>query len=134
MVPNAEIFNKSFTNWTARDNVVRSVLNIKISRYDNPHAVRTIIQDTLLIQKDVLKDPLPEVFLKEMNDTLMEFEIRYFVNIRQVKSRMSVISIVLMSIWDAFLKHGIKAPYPQHEIFLKNAQSESEFFKNASSN
>ncbi len=120
VVPNAEIFNKSFTNWTAKDNIVRSVVTIKISRYDNPHAVCTIIQQVLGLQKDVLKDPPAEVFLKDMSDTLMEFEVRYFVNIRQVKSRVSVISSFLMNIWDEFAAHGIKPPYPQQEIFIRN--------------
>jgi potassium efflux system protein len=125
VVPNAEIFNKLFTNWTARDNVVRTVIHIKISRFDNPHQVKVIIQDVLGEHKDILKDPMPEVFLKEMNDTLMDFELRYFVNIRQVKSRTSVKSAVLMQIWDAFAVHGIRPPYPQHEIFLRNGITES---------
>lgn len=119
MVPNTEIFNKSFTNWTAKDNIVRSVTHIQIGRYDNPHDVGLIIHNVLINHKEVLKDPVPEVFLQEMNDTRMEFELRYFVNIRMVKSRTSVRSAVLMKIWDEFGKHGIKPPYPQHEIFLR---------------
>lgn len=119
VVPNTEIFNKSFTNWTARDTIVRSVLHIKIGRQDNPHEVKRIIQDVLTAHKDVLNDPQPEVYLKDISDTLMDFEIRYFVNIRQVKSRTSVMSMVLMAIWDAFAAHGIKAPYPQQEIVLR---------------
>jgi potassium efflux system protein len=120
MVPNAEIFNKSFTNWTAKDNIVRSVIPIQISRYDNPHEVGTIIKTVLAAHPDVLKDPPQEVFLKEMTDTRMEFELRYFVNIRHVKSRTSVVSSVLMNIWDEFARCGIKPPYPQHEIFLRS--------------
>ena len=120
VVPNAEIFNKSFTNWTAKDSTVRSVILIKISRYDNPHEVKKIIQNVVMNHTEVLKDPIPEVFLKDMSDTLMDFEVRYYVNIRQVKSRMKVISNVLMEIWDEFKLHGIKPPYPQQEILLKN--------------
>lgn len=119
-VPNADIFYKSFTNWTAKDNIVRTVTNVKINRHDNPHEVKVIIQNVLMAHKDLLKDPVPEVLLREMSDALMNFEIRYFVNIRQVKSRLSVMSSVLMSIWDEFAVHGIKPPYPQHEILLKN--------------
>lgn len=119
VVPNTEIFNKSFTNWTAKDNIVRSVIRIKISRYDNPHEVKIIIHNILSANNSILKDPMPEVFLREMSDILLLFEIRWYVNIRQVESRVSVISEVLMTIWDVFAKHGIKPPYPQHEIFLK---------------
>jgi len=119
VVPNAEIFNKAFTNWTAKDNIVRSVIHIKISRYDNPHAVKSIIQTVLSQHEDVLKDPAPEVYLKDMSDTLIDIELRYFVNIRLVKSRTSVASTVLMTIWDEFAVHGIKPPYPQQEIVLR---------------
>lgn len=133
VVPNAEIFNKLFTNWTARDNIVRTVVHVKISRHDNPHEVETIIQNVLAEHKDVLKDPTPEVFLKEMNDTVMDFELRYFVNIRQVKSRASVISAVLMRMWDAFALHGIKPPYPQHEVFLRNGIHELSLLEHKTS-
>lgn len=120
VVPNTEIFNKSITNWTSRDNVVRSIGSVKISRHDNPHEVKIIIQNILTGNEDILKEPMPEVLMKEMSDTLMEFEMRYYVNIRQVKSRVSVMSAVLMSIWDAFAHHGIKPPYPQHQVFLRS--------------
>lgn len=120
MVPNSEIFSKSFTNWTSKDNIVRSIAHIKISRFDNPHEVKVIMQNVIAEHKEILKDPLPEVLLKEMNDTLMEFELRYYVNIRQVKSRVSVLSSVLMQIWDAFTLHGIKPPYPLHQVHIKN--------------
>jgi potassium efflux system protein len=120
VVPNAEIFNKSFTNWTSKDNIVRTIVPIIIGRHDNPHEVKVIIQNVLAEHSDVLKDPVAEVYLKEINDTLMQFELRYYVNIRQVKSRTSVASNVLMQLWDAFAAQGIKPPYPQQEIFLRS--------------
>jgi potassium efflux system protein len=122
VVPNTEVFNKSFTNWTFKDNIVRSVVTVKIGRADNPHDVKMIIHTVLAAHQNVLKEPVPEVFLKQMDDTTMDFEIRYYVNIRMIKSRMSVISDVLINIWDAFEKHGIKPPYPQHKIFIRRGE------------
>lgn len=119
VVPNTEVFNKTFINWTARDNIVRCVVYIKIGRYDNPHHVCEIITKVLFEHHEVLKDPAPEVFLHDMSDIFMEFELRYFVNVRQVKSRISVNSSVLLKIWDEFEKFGIKPPYPQQEIFIR---------------
>lgn len=120
VVPNSEFFSKSFINWTANDNIIRSIVHIKISRFDNPHAIKVIIQNILANHKEILKDPIPVVYLKEINDTVMDFELRYYINIRQVLSRVSVMSSVLLAIWDAFAQHGIKPPYPLHEILLKN--------------
>jgi potassium efflux system protein len=119
LVPNAEIFSKTFLNWTAKDHIIRTVISIKINRHDKPHDVQTIIYQVLAVHKDVLRDPVPEVFLKELNDGMTEFEVRYFVNLRLVKSRVAIRSEVLVDIWEAFEKHGIKPPYPHHEIFVK---------------
>ncbi|HSW68678.1 MAG TPA: mechanosensitive ion channel domain-containing protein [Gammaproteobacteria bacterium] len=121
IVPNAEIFSKSFTNWTAKDNIVRTVLTIKTNRHDNPHEIQTIIHRVLDHQKNVLVDPAPEVFMTELADGQIEFEVRYYVNLRQIKSRYSLRSEVLIAIWDAFEKHGIQPPYPHHEIHLKGS-------------
>ncbi|EKD73503.1 MAG: hypothetical protein ACD_45C00296G0003 [uncultured bacterium] len=119
LVPNAEIFSKSFTNWTAKDNIIRTIISIKINRHDNPQEVQKIIQQVVHQHKDVLTDPAPEVFLKELADGLIEFEVRYFVNLKQIKSRVGLRSEVLMSIWKAFEQYGIQPPYPHHEVYVK---------------
>jgi potassium efflux system protein len=113
IVPNAEIFSKSFTNWTARDTIVRTIITLKISRQDSPYDVQMLINQ-------VLTDPLPEILLKELSDSLMEFEVRYFINLRQIKSRIGLRSEVLLAIWEAFEKHGMQPPYPHHEISVKS--------------
>lgn len=119
LVPNAEIFSKSFTNWTAKDNVVRTVITIKINRHDKPHEIQSIIHQVLATHKDVLSEPASEVFLKELAEGLVEFEIRYFIDLRQVKSRLGVRSEVLVAIWEAFEANDIQAPYPHHEVHVK---------------
>jgi potassium efflux system protein len=119
VVPNTEIFNKTFINWTAKDYIVRSVVQIKINRQDDPHDVQALIYKTLATHKEVLSDPAPEVYLKELADDLIEFEVRYYVNLRQVRSRISVRSDVLLTLWDVFKQHGIHPPYPHHEIRIQ---------------
>ncbi len=123
IVPNTEIFTKSFMNWTAKDHIVRTIIPIKINRHDSPLEVQAIIMKVLSSHANVLTDPLPEVFLKELSDALIEFEVRYFVNLRQIKSRIGLRSEVLMAIWQAFEAHEIHPPYPYHEIHVKNSST-----------
>ncbi len=120
VVPNAEIFSKTFINWTSKDYIVRSVVTINVNRTDDPHAVQALIYQVLAAHKDVLSEPAPEVFLKELAGGLIEFEVRYYVNLRQVKSRICARSDVLMAMWDAFKQHGIQPPYPHHEVHMLN--------------
>ncbi len=117
VVPNAEIFAKTFINWTKRDSIVRSIIAIKVNREDDPHTIRDIIHQTLAAHPEVLSDPVPEVLLKEIDNDLIEIEVRYHVNVRKIKSRISVRSSVLLAIWDAFKANHIHPPYP-HQIYI----------------
>ncbi len=119
IVPNTELFNKSFINWTVQDDIVRTVIALKIDRKDNPYEVQQLIHLVLKEHSDVLRNPEPEVFLKNMVDNHSEFEVRYYINIRQVHSRVGVRSEVLFALWQAFDRQGIKVPNLQHEIFIK---------------
>ena len=125
VVPNTEIFSKAFTNWTSHDNIIRTVVKIKINRSDNPHQVRDIIRHVLVCDVRILKDPAPEVYLDDMSDTLMQFQVRYHVDIRKVKSKIRVMSDVLISIWDEFDRYGIKPPFSQHEVMLRQQDLQS---------
>lgn len=119
IVPNTELFNKSFINWTVQDDIVRTVIAIKIDRQDDPLEVQKIILAVLHTCKDVLQEPPPEIYLKDMVDNHSEFDIRYYINIRQVISRVGVRSVVLFALWQAFAEHGVKVPHLQSEILIK---------------
>jgi len=118
IIPNAETFNKAFTNWTHQDSIVRTVLNIKVQRSDSPHRVHAIIIDVLEHAEAILTDPPPQVFLRELANDLVEFEVRYFINLEE-HMRVAVKSQILFAIWDAFMEHGIKPPYPVQDINVR---------------
>ncbi len=119
LVPNSDVFNKTFINWTGRDSVVRTSIPITVNRTDNPREVQKMIHEVLAAHKDVMKEPAPEVFISLLTDSI-EFEVRYHVNIRQIKSRLGVKSELLRDIWDMFEKHNIQPPYPHHEVVVLN--------------
>ena len=116
IVPNADMFTKPFVNWTHQDSIVRSVVKIFIARVDNPHSVQELIYEVLESFPGVVEDPKPEVFMKEISDTLIEFELRYFINLEVESSRPRVRSAVLFAIWDTFNKNGISPPYPSYNL------------------
>ena len=117
LIPNAETFNKPFSNWTHQDSIVRTVVPIKISRVDDPVAVQQLIFDVLAIIPEVLKEPAAQVFLKQIDDTLIEFEIRYFINV-QLYTRFEIRSKVLFAIMAQFNAAGVKHPVPALHVEL----------------
>ncbi|WP_133129352.1 mechanosensitive ion channel domain-containing protein [Legionella yabuuchiae] len=124
LIPNAETFNKPFTNWTHQDNVVRSVIPVKVSRSDDPVMVQQLILDVLMIIPEILDNPAPQVFLKQIDDALIEFEARYYINVQE-HTRFEVRSKVLFAIMAQFKAAGIKPPIPPLSIELKENVSDS---------
>ncbi|KTD36301.1 potassium efflux system KefA [Legionella nautarum] len=118
LIPNAETFNKPFTNWTHQDSIVRTVVPIKVSRADDPGLVQQLIFDVLATVPEIVADPPAQVFLKQIDDALIEFEIRYFINV-QIHTRFEIRSKILFEIMAKFKAAGIKAPIPPISVELK---------------
>lgn len=120
LVPNSETFDKPFTNWTHLDSIIRTVIHLKIAREDDPILVRDLILSVLEDQAYVVTDPPPQVYLMEMSGALMEFEVRYFINLQDGKSRAAVRSDILYAIYSTFKSHNIKLPYPPQDVYIRD--------------
>ena len=119
LIPNAETFNKPFTNWTHQDSIVRTVVPIKVSRADDPNVVQQLILDVLVIIPEVLSNPPPQVLLTQIDDVLIDFDIRYFINV-QHHTRFEVRSTVLFAIMAQFKAAGVNAPIPSLNVELNH--------------
>jgi len=128
LIPNAETFSKPFTNWTHQDTIVRTVVPIKVSRQDDPVVVQQLILDVLAIIPEILPDPPAQVFLKKIDEALIEFEIRYFINV-DLHTRFEVRSNVLFAIFAQFKAAGIKAPIPPMQIEVTNEEKQQTLAK-----
>jgi potassium efflux system protein len=126
LIPNAETFNKPFTNWTHQDSIVRTVIPIKVSRADDPSMIQQLILDVLAIIPEIVAEPAPQVFLKQIDEALIEFEARYFINV-QLFTRFEIRSKVLFAITAQFKAAGVKAPIPPISIEIKESKNEPDF-------
>ncbi|AAU27561.1 TPA: mechanosensitive ion channel [Legionella pneumophila] len=124
LIPNAETFNKPFTNWTHQDGIIRTVIPIKVSRADDPVMIQQLILDVLAIIPEIVPDPPAQVFLKKIDTALIEFEARYFINI-QNHNRVEVRSKVLFAITAQFKAAGIQPPIEPITVELKESSSVS---------
>lgn len=123
LIPNAETFNKPFTNWTHQDGIVRTVFPVKVSRADDPSMIQQLILDVLAIVPEIVADPPAQVFLKKIDEALIEFEVRYFINVQE-HSRVEVRSKVLFAIIAQFKAAGIRPPVEPLTVELKEGASE----------
>jgi potassium efflux system protein len=96
--------------------IIRTVVSIKIQRQDNPYQIRDIIASALNGVSDVLHVPAANIYMKELSEPLIQFEVRYFINIQLSGSRSRVRSDVLYAIWEAFKQHAIHPPIAPQEM------------------
>lgn len=120
LVPNSEVFDKPFTNWTSQDNIIRTTFIIKINRVDDPHRVCEMIMEILKQCEAVIAEPSAHVLLKDVGEALIEIEARYHINLEKTPSRANVRSEILFRIWDRFKLEGIQPPHPQQDIYIKD--------------
>lgn len=133
LIPNAETFNKAFTNWTLQDSIVRTIVPIKVSRSDDPVIIQQLILDVLATTPEIVTFPVAQVFLMKIDEALIEFEARYFINV-QVHARFEVRSKVLFAITAQFKKAGIKPPIEQMTIEIKEGKGARQTPKEFSPN
>jgi potassium-dependent mechanosensitive channel len=129
IVPNSEIISNVFTNWTLTDPIMRTTLYFRVGYENDPHVVRNLLLDLLLEIPEILDagkdtDVSPSVNLWEFSEYAIVFRMDYYVDIKEhglFKTRTKVNFLV----WDKLRQAGIKIPYPQHDIWVKQGSGYS---------
>jgi small-conductance mechanosensitive channel len=94
------------------------VISLKVDRKDNPEFIKTIIFDVLLKHPEVVSIPEPEVYMTQMSENTLDFEVRYFINLQMGSSRVKVRSEILFLLWETFKHHNIVLPSPQQDVHV----------------
>ena len=102
-------------------NPVRKIfnLNIGISYSDDIGKAIKIINDVLKKDKRVLKDPEPQVVVKELGDNSVNIAVRPAV---KKEDYWGVYFDVIRKIKEQFDKNKITIPFPQRDVWMKQSR------------
>lgn len=128
VVPNSSIITKPFTNWTGGDDIYRTMFYVRVSYDCDPHEAIDIISQIVNAHEAVVKTPAAKVVLNDFTESCMLIRVQYFTHVLGDTGLLDVRSQILFAIWDAFRQAGIKIPFPQQDVHLKqlpNASPES---------
>jgi small-conductance mechanosensitive channel len=125
LIPNEELIVQRVENWSFSDSLVRLRIPVGIS-YDSDVrlAMKLCLESAAQIAR-VQKNPEPRINVTGFGDSSVNLELRVWINDPQ-QGRGSVISDVLLVIWDKFHEHGIQIPFPQRDLHLKSVLGEQE--------
>jgi len=119
IVPNKDIITGQVVNWTLSDATTRISLEVAVSHDSDTGKVSRILREILRSQYNVLKNPPPIVFLKEIDD----FSIRYncFAYLNELSDRLTTTSQLYEKILERFQDEGITIPNPKRDIRVQEA-------------
>ena len=119
-IPNAEITNKSFVNYSRPNRTIVARVYIGIEYGAPPNTVKDVIIQVLNQHPMVLKTPPPDVYLREFGDFAITYEVRFchsnYGNEPKIKSDINY------KIWYALRRHNIKIPFPIRDVHLNHIE------------
>ena len=120
IVPNSELISGQVTNWMLRDAYGRARIPIGVAYGSDTERVRELLLEIAKNHPDVASDVPgvsdPHVFFMGFGDSSLDLELRVFI--RQVDSRLRVISDLNFAIDAAFRAESIEIPFPQRDVHL----------------
>jgi small-conductance mechanosensitive channel len=114
LIPNEDLVTQRVTNWTYTDK--NTLVKIAFTtNYDaDPRLVIRLAIETASGASRALKNKPPSCLLIEFAEIGMKFSLTFWV--ADPDGMDSVKSEVMLALWDAFRREGVRVPYPVREI------------------
>jgi small-conductance mechanosensitive channel len=119
IIPNAEFVSKPVINWShGGDKLMRIAVTVRVAHGTDPRAVEKLLLEVAAADKDVSREPAPDVILDGFGNESIDFRLRVF------SETMSGTPAVLRShlnfaIWDALEKAGIEAAFHSRDLSIR---------------
>jgi len=124
IVPNKDIITGQIVNWTLSDAVTRFSPEIRVSRESDTKKVPRILTEIVRGRTNVLADPEPGVFMREVDDTSIQY--RCFAYLDGLSDRLLTSGILYEKILHRFREEGIEIPDPKRDIHIRRDKPAEE--------
>jgi small-conductance mechanosensitive channel len=119
IVPNSKFVSENVTNWSFGDDIVRFRVPVGVSYDSDVDEVAALLLEVAEENPDVVKDPEPSVFLKEMGDNSINFELLAWSRTklhRPGRFRSELNFAVIRKLRE----HKIEIPFPQRDLHIRS--------------
>jgi small-conductance mechanosensitive channel len=117
LIPNEDLVTQKVVNWTYTDKntLVKVIFG---TNYDaDPKLVCKLAVDIAAAAKRALKGKPPNCILTEFAEAGMKFALTFWI--ADPDGMDNVKSDVMLALWDAFKREGVRVPYPVREIRIR---------------
>jgi small-conductance mechanosensitive channel len=117
LIPNEDLVTQKVTNWTYTDKNTLVKVNFGTNYEADPRLVCRLAAGIATEAPRAIKGKPPSCLLMEFTEAGMKFSLTFWIS--DPDGMDNVKSEVMLSLWDAFKREGIKVPYPVREIRIR---------------
>ena len=117
LIPNEDLVTQKVTNWTYTDKNTLVKVNFGTNYDADPNVVCKLAIETAATAPRALKNKPPSCLLIEFAEAGMKFSLTFWIADPDGMDRVK--SDVMLALWDAFKREGIRVPYPVREIRIR---------------
>ena len=118
LIPNENLMINQVENWSYSSLDVRVKVPVGVAYGTDIAFAEKLMLEAARDVPRVLSDPAPTVWLHAFGNNAIEFEVQIWIDDPE-DGVGNVRSDVLKRLWHLFRKHGVKIPYPQHDLHIK---------------
>jgi small-conductance mechanosensitive channel len=117
LIPNEDLVTQKVTNWTYTDKNTLVKVNFAADYEADPRLVCKLAIEIAAASPRIIKLKPPTCLLVEFAEAGMKFALTFWIP--DPDGMDNVKSDVMLSLWDAFKREGIRVPYPVREIRIR---------------
>ena len=122
IIPNNILGKETIHNLSRPDPIHALTVQIGFSYDDSPEKVKKILAETAKNTEGILDEPAPEPLTLSYDDFAITYGIKFHV--RDYADSKQIRDAFMTRIYEASRKAGIRIPFPVHEVYLKENDSE----------
>ncbi len=117
LIPNEDLVTQKVVNWTYTDKNTLVKVGFGTNYDADPRLVCKLAIDIAAAAPRALKSKPPNCILVEFAEAGMKFSLTFWI--ADPDGMDNVKSDVMLSLWEAFKREGIRVPYPVREIRIR---------------
>ena len=118
IVPNSQFTSSNIVNWSYGDLRIRLDIDVGVSYGSDLDLVLKSLKEVALECPKVLKDPEPEVLLREFGESSWNMRLRLWID--NPTGHHQIRSDINCAIVRKFRENGVEIPFPQRDLHVRS--------------
>ena len=119
LIPNSKLVSDNVINWSHENTPTRFHVSVGVSYGSDVELVAELLLASVKDNIHILENPAPSIQFKDFGSSSLDFDLLFYTN--EYLLTEFIKSELRFRIINLFREHGVQIPFPQRDLWLKNA-------------